>query len=139
MIHDKLRYYLILSVVFCLFLACSNDGKKVAKGIGETSVYKSWEHYLGDPERTHYSELTQIDTNNVHQLQIAWTYGSGGLKDGRNSQIQANPLIIDEKLISVNAANMLFAIKNDTGEKIWEFKPASQDQSGLGLSRGLCF
>lgn len=101
--------------------------------------HETWEHYLGDPGRSHYAIFNQIDTANVQQLEVAWTYQSGGMQEGRNSQIQANPLIIDDKLVSVNAANHLFAINNTTGETVWEFIPPSADQSGLGLSRGLSF
>src|SRR5690606_33885702 len=33
-----------------------------------------WSTYLGDAERSHYSELTQINRGNAHRLQLAWTF-----------------------------------------------------------------
>lgn len=41
-----------------------------------------WSTYLGDPGRRHYSELVQINRDNVHELEVAWVYDSGEV-DGR--------------------------------------------------------
>ena len=101
--------------------------------------YSSWQHYLGDPARTHYSSLDQIDTANVSQLQLAWSYNSGGLEPGRTTQIQTNPLIVGSTLYGVNAALQLFALDASTGEELWKFVPPSTDNSGLGLNRGLSY
>ena len=136
----KLSYLIGYTIFLCCFACTSEtDTPTVPTKVDIAANHVTWEHYLGDPERSHYSDLSQIDTKNVNQLKIAWTYQSGGMKEGRNSQIQANPLIVGEKLLSVNATNHLFAINNKTGKKIWDFVPNSQDQSGLGLSRGLTF
>ena len=61
-------------IVFVLFLvfSCSKNAKQ--------SSLSTWQYYLGDPERTHYSTLNQIDTLNVASLQLAWTYNSGGFE-----------------------------------------------------------
>ena len=42
-----------------------------------------------------YSTLTQIDTSNVQQLQIAWTYHTGDADTAAHSQIQCNPIIVN--------------------------------------------
>ncbi|MEL6253759.1 MAG: PQQ-binding-like beta-propeller repeat protein [Bacteroidota bacterium] len=120
--------------------SCQKQEESVASASKEKAeYYNTWEHYLGDPGRSHYANLSQIDPANVERLEVAWTYKSGGLKENGNSQIQTNPLIIEEKLIGVNASNHLFAINNTNGEEIWKFSPGSEDQSGLGLSRGISF
>lgn len=127
------RVFLISMIV--VLGSCQPQGKE------ETARehFTTWQHYLGDPERTHYSNLNQIDTTNVTNLKLAWTYKSGGLQEGRTTQIQTNPLIIDGLLYGVNAAVELFAIDAKTGEEIWKFQPNIKDNSGLGLSRGLSF
>lgn len=118
-----------LLLITC-FISCEDNVKNNLN-------YKTWSHYLGDPERTHFSTLDQITTKNVHELEVAWQYNSGGTSENRKSQIQTNPLIIDSLLYGVNAANILFAINAETGEEQWQFNPVIDDQTGLGLSRGL--
>ncbi|MEO8819978.1 MAG: hypothetical protein ABI374_03985, partial [Ginsengibacter sp.] len=40
----------------------------------QTKDYSTWQVYGGNKEANHYSSLNQIDTNNVAQMQVAWTY-----------------------------------------------------------------
>jgi quinoprotein glucose dehydrogenase len=126
-----------------MVLGCSPSTKEPALiGIDEKTILsdpdlKNWSHYLGDPERSHFSVLKQIDTSNVHTLEIAWRYKSGELDRNRNSQIQTNPLIIGDNLFGVNPSNELFCLNAVTGEPIWQFTPNDLDKTGLGLSRGL--
>ncbi|RPG28742.1 MAG: pyrroloquinoline quinone-dependent dehydrogenase [Muricauda sp. TMED12] len=125
------KYLPLLSLV--IFASCSSpNSNKVNK-----PYFTTWEHYLGDPERTHFSNLKQIDTTNVSKLKLAWSYKSGGLQEGRTTQIQTSPLMIENVLYGVNAAIELFAINAKTGEEIWKFSPKTKDESGLGLNRGL--
>ena len=95
--------------------------------------YHNWNDYLGDSGRSHFSTLTQIDTINVKNLELAWSYKSGGLENGRTTQIQTNPLIIESTLYGVNAAMELFAVNGENGKQIWNFKPATKDKTGLGF------
>jgi len=122
-----------------MLLGCSpeNHSAKLLEAINTNSDYKTWSHYLGDPKRTHYSVIQEIDTNNVHLLEPVWEYNSGPLQEKKNSQIQTNPLIIGNTLYGINPQNALFALKADTGEVLWEFTPENLDETGLGLSRGL--
>ncbi|WP_222982063.1 pyrroloquinoline quinone-dependent dehydrogenase [Flagellimonas meishanensis] len=120
---------------FILLISCSQNSNQTI----HEAYFTTWEHYLGDPERSHFSTLDQIDTSNVGNLKLAWTYKSGGLEEGRTTQIQTNPLIIDDVLYGVNAAIQLFAIDARTGKELWKFNPATKDDSGLGLSRGLSY
>ena len=105
----------------------------------DKKYFETWSHYLGDPHRSHFSVLDQINSSNAHQLKVAWTYESKGLAEGKNSQIQNNPMIIGRTLVGVNAANVLFALDAGTGEKIWEFAPANPDETGLGVCRGFAY
>lgn len=125
----------LLFPIFILLLACSNEGSQSM----DKEYFTTWQHYLGDPERSHFSTLDQIDTTNVSQLSLAWSYKSGGLEEGRTTQIQTSPLIVDNVLYGINAALELFAINAATGEELWKFNPATKDNSGLGINRGLSF
>lgn len=143
MIFNIKSHILKLALVFLLFAtSCGPDKKEVSekarlKAIAENPHFKNWTHYLGDPHRTHYSVLDQIDTSNVPLLKLAWRYDSGIPEEGKNTQIQTNPLILGNILYGVSPTNTLFAIRADNGDPLWEFRPANSDATGLGLSRGL--
>ena len=132
----------LLAGIGLLASGCDND-KSGRKDLFEQAKnnqdFTNWSHYLGDPERTHYSNLDQIDTANVQKLKLVWSYRSGGLSEDRNTQIQTNPLVVGQILYGVNAANELFALNAATGEEIWTFTPSGADETGLGLSRGLMY
>ena len=85
--------------------------------------YTIWETYQGDPGSNQYSSLGQINRSNVDQLKVAWTYQTGGSLD-KQSQIQCNPIIVDDILYATSPAIKLIALHAATGELLWEFDPA---------------
>jgi len=85
--------------------------------------YNTWTSYNGSPESIHYSSLKQIDTNNVKNLQVAWTYHTGDADTVHNSQIQCNAIIVDSVLFGTSPQMKLFALNAVTGEQKWVFNP----------------
>ena len=64
-----------------------------------------WPVYGGAPGGAHYSPLTQIDQENVSQLEVAWTYHTGDVSEGgpgapalKPSSFQATPIVVDGTL-----------------------------------------
>jgi quinoprotein glucose dehydrogenase len=88
--------------------------------------YSGWANYGGNKAMNRYSSLTQIDTNNVSQLTVAWTYHSADADSINHSQIQCNPIVVDGVLYGVNPLMKLFAIDASTGKQIWQFDPNSK-------------
>ncbi|MBC3787207.1 outer membrane protein assembly factor BamB family protein [Spirosoma utsteinense] len=76
----------------------------------------NWGEYLGGPDRSHYSALTQIAPANVAQLKVAWTYTSPD-----SGQIQTNPIVVDGVLYGVTPTVQAFALDAATGKEIWKF------------------
>ncbi|MEC7846105.1 MAG: hypothetical protein VYA70_01760, partial [Gemmatimonadota bacterium] len=60
-----------------------------------------WSTYLGDPGRRHYSELDQINHDNVDELEVAWVYDSGEARGG-GSTMYTSPLIVDGVLYGLS-------------------------------------
>ncbi len=89
-------------------------------------AYSSWPSYGGSSERIRYSSLTQIDTTNVAQLQVAWTYSSRDVDTANHSQIQCNPIIVDGILYGTSPQMKLFAVDASTGVQKWLFDPNSK-------------
>ena len=92
---------------------------------------KQWEEYLGGPDRNHYSSLTQIDLNNVTELEKAWEYHTGD-----SGQIQCNPIIVDKRLYAVTATGEPFSLDAATGKELWRIS----DTTGRRvIMRGLTY
>ncbi|MGI9545328.1 MAG: PQQ-binding-like beta-propeller repeat protein [Cyclobacteriaceae bacterium] len=122
--------------LFSLFLALSCEPK------GEANYpNKDWPVYLGDRAASHYSQLAQIDANNVSQLKVAWTYNCGDADPKNRSQIQCNPIIVNGVLYGSSAKLKFFALNAGTGEELWSFDPfeGKYDSYGMGVNRGLVY
>jgi quinoprotein glucose dehydrogenase len=85
--------------------------------------YKNWGMAGGNSYTNKYSELTQIDTDNVKNLQVAWTYHAGDVDTAAKSQIQCNSIIVNGVLYGTSPALTLFAIDAATGQQKWAYKP----------------
>ena len=94
-----------------------------------TGKYDTWEIYGGSKQSIRYSSLTDIDTFNVSQLQVAWTYHTGDAE--MKTQIQVNPIIVDGILYGVSPKLKLFALDAATGVQKWVFDAQDTTASRL--------
>ena len=69
---------------------------------------------------TRYSSLDQINTSNVKQLQVAWTFSTGVLRGH-----EGGPLVIgDVMYIHAPFPNTVFALDlNNDGRILWKYQP----------------
>lgn len=107
-----------------------------------TIKYSDWTCYGGNKENNHYSSLTQIDTNNVTELKIAWEYHTADAD--AMTQIQVNPIIIDGVMFGVSAKLKLFALDASSGKQLWVFNPVSDSNNvienlALNACRGVAY
>ncbi|MDQ6759730.1 MAG: pyrroloquinoline quinone-dependent dehydrogenase [Acidobacteriota bacterium] len=80
--------------------------------------HKTWNDYGGAPDAAQYSELTQIDRNNVSKLEVAWTYATGD-----NNKYFFNPLVVDRTIYVLAHNNSIVALDAGTGKEIWRHPP----------------
>lgn len=101
---------------------------------------EEWKIYGGNKAGTHYSRLTEIDTNNVTQLKPVWEFHTGD--SGRGTQIQVNPIVVNGVFYGVSPKLKLFALDAATGTQKWIFDPAdtlAAKTSGAGyFSMNVC-
>lgn len=95
---------------------------------------RDWPSYGGNKQGNRYSPLDQIDTGNVHQLEIAWMYNAALTKEGA---IQCQPIVVNGILYGTTPELNLFALHADTGEEIWKFLPEKKDRPHQ--SRGVMY
>ncbi len=90
-----------------------------------------WLHWRGNPGSWGYSPLTQIRIDNVHRLQLAWSWG---MEDGRSQQA---PLVRDGVLFLSNPGNVIQALDARDGTPIWEYRRQFPDGGGHNQLRTL--
>lgn len=96
-----------------------------------------WAVYGGTSDNTHYTTLNQITPANVSKLQVAWTYETHD--EGRGTEMQANPIIIDGIMYAESPVQKIFALNAATGKELWKWDPSTAPggSRGRGRHRGM--
>jgi quinoprotein glucose dehydrogenase len=97
-----------------------------------TANGRDWPGYGGGPAQMRYSPLKQINTRNVRDLRIVWTYDTA---DGPGDP-QTQPIVIRGILYGVTPKHKIIALSAATGKLIWRFDSGIP---GRGPNRGLVY
>lgn len=125
----------LLKVAFgsvLLFSACQSKTTEID--------YTDWSHYGGPTDASRYSSLTQINSENVSQLEVAWTYHTGDAT--ASSQIQCQPIVVNGLIYGSTPKLNVFALNAATGEEVWRFDPfevLGGENSWAGTNRGVSY
>ncbi len=98
---------------------------------------EDWSHYGGDPGGSRYSHLSQIDRNNVADLQVAWTFSTGEAEHDEgtdrsgacsrchssDAKFEATPIYAAGRLYLSTPLNRAIALDPKTGAEIWRYDP----------------
>jgi quinoprotein glucose dehydrogenase len=95
--------------------------------------YTDWGIYRGDQGGNQFSELQQINTENVHLLEQVWEYEYEG--EPVQPGIYSNPIIVDGILYFNTPHMKTTALNAETGEEIWVFDPAEHNDGRVIRSR----
>ncbi len=116
-----------VAAVAIVALFASRDALPTADPAGQ-----DWPEYLGGPDRSHFSALAQITTENVTTLQEAWRYAAPD-----SGQMQVNPIVVNGVLYGVTSAVQAFALDAASGREIWRF--SEQLKAWHSTSRGVAY
>ncbi len=73
---------------------------------------------------TKYSPLSEINRDNVSDLQLAWTYNTGDLPTSPGlTSFQDEPLLVEGNLIVCSVSRRLIALDPETGVERWVYDP----------------
>lgn len=127
--HTSTRYFVRNLFAACLFffLSCRQSADEFTR----------WEVYRGDEGSNAWSGLTQINTENIKKLKVAWTYRTGD-KSEYNS-LECSPLIVGNILFGVSPGLKTFALDAATGRQLWVFDPFEKNSRDGGVLRGLTY
>ena len=88
---------------------------------------KSWKRSHGNHSSNKFSNLKQINTQNVKDLEVAWIH-----EFDKNGDIPGNPIYFNKTVYLSSTHKSLVALDAINGEKIWEYKT-----EGMAAIRGL--
>jgi alcohol dehydrogenase (cytochrome c) len=125
----KNRILLLASTasIAALLAGCAQENKaattapapQAAAIPADAAAGKDWLTYHGTWRSYHFSSLDQINTDNVKNLQVAWTHDPG--RDTRG--LQSMPLVQDGVLYYSGSYSRVYALDGATGKVIWSYFP----------------
>jgi glucose dehydrogenase len=102
--------------------------------VGQTD----WPTYGHDAGATRYSPLKQINTKNVSELHLAWSYDTeANAGDGaprRASLSETTPLVVGNVMYMSTPYNRVVALEPETGKEIWKYR-----SPGTPAYRGIAY
>ncbi len=112
--------YLLLSSALVL-AACGRKETpppKVTAQVLLNPATDGWRSHGGDYSETRHSTLTNINTDNIGELGLAWSYD---LESSRG--IEATPIIHNGVMYVTATWNVVHALDAVTGAPLWTFRP----------------
>jgi quinoprotein glucose dehydrogenase len=97
-----------------------------------------WPVYGGDPGGMKYSALTQINRDNVRQLEPAWSWRTGETPLAgprlpvpgnavRPASFEVTPIVLDDTMYLSTPYNRVVALEGESGKELWAFDPRAYD------------
>jgi len=103
----RFHLFLLLATLFLPIYAAETQQRHTPK-----TGYREWKVYGGGTESIRYSNLDQINRNNVQKLAVAWTFDTGDAFDG--SEMQCNPIVVNGVLYITDESGQLTAYSLST-------------------------
>lgn len=94
------------------------------------STTRDWLNYGLDYAETRFSKLNQINTENVKNLGLMWTYNLESVRG-----VEATPIVVDGIMYVTASWSVVHAVDVRTGKRIWTFDPEVPREIGF---KGCC-
>jgi quinoprotein glucose dehydrogenase len=108
-------------------------------GFGCHQKNGDWTMYKADALSSSYSDLRQVNKENVRMLKLAWAFDPADAQpDSRPANSECNPIVIDGVLYATSGRHRVYAVSAVSGEKIWSFDPFDGEEGG-GVCRGVTY
>jgi quinohemoprotein ethanol dehydrogenase len=120
-----------IALLFAFALAACNavTSDKPQVDTSTIGAGDDWDNPGGDWAGSHYSRLTDIDTQNVAKLGLAWEYDLG------TDRVQeATPVVIDGTMYASGNLGRVYALDAATGQALWTFTP----ELDMQINRSAC-
>ncbi|MDB5562765.1 MAG: glucose dehydrogenase [Hyphomicrobiales bacterium] len=101
-----------------------------------------WHAYGRTGYGERYSPLDQITPQNVGQLQVAWTYHTGDIRnpqrDPTETTYEVTPLLIADTLYLCTPHDLVIALDAETGQQKWRFDPKINEPPKIDTQHLTC-
>lgn len=111
-IFSNLHCYIRLSCLVGLLIAAVSVTAQST--IEQASLRTSWTEYGGSADSAQYSDLSQINRENVKRLRVLWRYPTG---DSR--EYLFNPIVVHDVMYVLAKENSIVALDAKTGKELW--------------------
>ncbi len=97
---------------------------------------QNWLTHHGDYAAHRFSKLDQINTDNVKNLKVAWTYAMGGIEGGGiwpHGGLEGTPIVEDGVMYTTDGWGSVYKldISDGPGKLVWKMDPGTdKDWSG---------
>ncbi len=115
---------LLIKTVTCSLLifflsSCTDedDAKSPSTEVTKSNDSVDWSKYGNNYSNHRFSNLKQITTDNVDQLELAWSY-----KTGIKKTFQTSPIVVDGVMFITTPMNDVISLHADNGQEIWRYK-----------------
>lgn len=133
-----MRYMLstIAAITLLALSACSGesskqDGRIAAGQLADDSDGQDWPAFGRTYGEQHFSPLTDINSGNVEELSLAWSYDLAG-----NANSATGPIEIDDILYFASGYSHVHALDARSGKLLWQFDPKAAEAAGRRLRQG---
>jgi PQQ-dependent dehydrogenase (methanol/ethanol family) len=96
-----------------------------ARLVAAASEPQSWLTYGGSYAEQRFSTLDQIDTTNVAQLGLAFSYDTNTTRG-----LEATPIVAGGVIYTTGSWSIVYAIDAKTGKEIWRYDPKVPGEFG---------
>ena len=118
----KIKTFSILTTMLCIFASQSYsqilDFDAVTDAMLQNPPDEEWLSWRGTPKSWGYSGLDQINTDNVGNLQLVWSWAIDDTGSG-----QAAPLVHNGVMFIPGPRGVIQALDAANGDLIWEYRP----------------
>ncbi len=94
--------------------------------ISTASAGEEWLTYGGTYDEQRHSKLDSINTSNVSQLGVAWTYDLA-----TNRGVESTPIVVDGVMYVTSAWSVVYALDAKTGAEKWVYDPGVDRAVGV--------
>jgi len=115
---------LLIKTVTCSLLifflsSCTDEdeAKSPSTEVTKSNDSVDWSKYGNNYSNHRFSNLKQITTDNVDQLELAWSY-----KTGIKKTFQTSPIVVDGVMFITTPMNDVISLHADNGQEIWRYK-----------------
>jgi alcohol dehydrogenase (cytochrome c) len=110
---------LIIAVISSPLLAQPNDFHTITEATLRNPPPGDWLNWRRTDDAWGYSPLDQINRQNAHRLQLAWSWAMDDTGAG-----EATPLVHDGIMYLPNPRGVIQALDAATGDLVWEYRPS---------------